>query len=430
MSLGSAAESTTLENAINYAWNKGVVVVTAAGNNGSTSAFYPAYYSATIAVAATDYVDKLPSWSNYGDWVDVAAPGNSIYSTLENGGYGYKSGTSMAAPHVAGLAGLVFSLAADGNGNSRTNDEVRAIIEANCDDIGISGIGGGRVNAYRAVAAATPPAPEPAPVPAPGIIQGTVTDGSRPIAGAVVTDGTRTAITDGNGCYSIIEVPEGTYMVTASASGYNSASQQVTVTAGGTTVANIALKMQDSFISGSVSDALTGSAISGAVVSDGVRTTTTAADGSYTICDVPSGTYTVTAQAAGYQSASQTLTVEGEQTTATLDFSLSPVLKIATVSVSSITYYAEGGRNGNQHLRIVVALADNLGKPVTGASVSIGVDIGGKPYASSAARTGSDGKIIFKLNNAPSGTYVTTVESVAVAGLTWDGVTPTNSFTK
>jgi thermitase len=152
MSLGGTASSRALEDAINYAWSKGVIVVAAAGNGGTSSPFYPAYYANCIAVAATDRYDARASWSNYGDWVDVAAPGVSIYATLKGSSYGYKSGTSMASPHVAGLAALVFTAVTDSNGNGHLNDEVRSSIESTCDDIGVSGIGSGRINAARAVA--------------------------------------------------------------------------------------------------------------------------------------------------------------------------------------------------------------------------------------------------------------------------------------
>jgi thermitase len=152
MSLGGSIASTTLESAVNYAWNKGAVVVAAAGNNGSITPFYPAYYTNCIAVGATDNRDIMTSWSNHGSWVDVAAPGLSIYSSVPSNQFSYKSGTSMASPHVAGLVGLVFSIATDSNGNGRTNDEVRAAIESTCDNLAID-VANGRINAYRAVQA-------------------------------------------------------------------------------------------------------------------------------------------------------------------------------------------------------------------------------------------------------------------------------------
>ena len=151
MSLGGTSSSRALEDAINYAWSKGVVVVAAAGNYGSSSPFYPAYYANCMAVAATDANDSKASWSNYGSWVDVAAPGVNIYSTLRGSSYGYKSGTSMASPFVAGLAALVFTTEGDASSNGLLNDDVRARIESTCDDIGLSGIGAGRINAARAV---------------------------------------------------------------------------------------------------------------------------------------------------------------------------------------------------------------------------------------------------------------------------------------
>ncbi len=178
---------------------------------------------------------KVTSWSNYGDWVDIAAPGNSIYSTLVNGGYGYKSGTSMASPFVSGLAALVFTRVTDTNGNSLLNDEVRSKIETTSDDIGATTISGGRINAYKAVQS-------PAPVTT-GSIAGRVTDSTSgvPIPGATVTDGTRSSLTDSNGYYTIDKVPEGNYTLTASATDYVDRSISVSVVAGQTTLADFAL---------------------------------------------------------------------------------------------------------------------------------------------------------------------------------------------
>jgi thermitase len=233
LSLGAPYASSALEDAVNYAWGKGVVIVAAAGNNGDTTPMYPAYYTNCIAVAATDANDARASWSNYGDWVDVAAPGVSIYSTLKDNSYGYLSGTSMASPHIAGLAALVFTVVGDSNGDGFLNDEVRSQIQATCDDIGVSGIGSGRINAYRAVQTGT----------ATGASAGIVTnsDDGMPIAGATVSDGVRTAVTDANGQYVITGVPVGTYTLTASAAGYSGVSQVVSVVAEQATTANFAL---------------------------------------------------------------------------------------------------------------------------------------------------------------------------------------------
>lgn len=158
MSLGGSSGSSTVESAVNYAWGKGVVLVADAGNSGTSSPFYPAYYTNVIAVAATDQNDNKASFSNYGTWVDIAAPGVSILSTAPDHPnkiwgkavkYGTLSGTSMASPHVAGAAGLVWSTGICFTDNSC----VRNRIETNADQI--TGTGtywvNGRLNAYRAV---------------------------------------------------------------------------------------------------------------------------------------------------------------------------------------------------------------------------------------------------------------------------------------
>ncbi|WP_409253806.1 S8 family peptidase [Bacillus sp. SCS-153A] len=146
LSLGCDCNTTTLKNAVDYAWNKGAVVVAAAGNDGVSTTFEPASYANAIAVGAVDSNDNKASFSNYGTWVDVTAPGVSIASTVPNNGYSYMSGTSMASPHVAGLAGLLAS-------QGRTNVQIRAAIEQTADPI--SGTGTyfqhGRINSYDAV---------------------------------------------------------------------------------------------------------------------------------------------------------------------------------------------------------------------------------------------------------------------------------------
>ena len=102
-------KSRALENAIRDA---GALFVAAAGNNGASKAKYPAGYGLDniISVAATDHNDALASFSNYGSsWVDLAAPGVNILSTTPGNNYGFKNGTSMACPHVAGVAALVMA---------------------------------------------------------------------------------------------------------------------------------------------------------------------------------------------------------------------------------------------------------------------------------------------------------------------------------
>ena len=140
-----------MEAALNYAWDKGAVIIAAAGNNFSSTPVYPAAYPNVIAVAATDKDDRLPRWSNRGDWVSLAAPGVDIYSTLPGDDYGYKSGTSQAAALVSGEAALLFTIAADTNGDGNVNDEIRHAIETSCDEVEKDELTKGRINALKAV---------------------------------------------------------------------------------------------------------------------------------------------------------------------------------------------------------------------------------------------------------------------------------------
>lgn len=169
MSLGGTSSSKTLQNAVQYAFDRGVVIVAAAGNNGSTSAFYPAYYDPVIAVGATTTSDGKASFSNYGSWVDVAAPGSSILSTYK-GGYANLSGTSMASPFVAGVAALIKS-----RNPGWSNTLVRSKLESSSDSVPGNYWRFGRINACRAVdcvAGSATPTPTPtqsgqAPTPTP-----------------------------------------------------------------------------------------------------------------------------------------------------------------------------------------------------------------------------------------------------------------------
>ncbi|MEW6745301.1 MAG: S8 family serine peptidase [Planctomycetota bacterium] len=114
-------------DAVNYAYEKGVLHVVAAGNDNRVTIYYPAGYDACIAVASLEPNDTKSWFSNFGTWVDVVAPGNSLLTTSLGGSYGGFAGTSGACPHVAGLAGLVFSVHPDW-----TPDEVRARITGTC----------------------------------------------------------------------------------------------------------------------------------------------------------------------------------------------------------------------------------------------------------------------------------------------------------
>lgn len=133
LSLGGPTPSFVLNDAVNYAYQRGVILVASTGNAGIPAVLYPAAYDPVIAVGATDSTNSWAGFSNYGPEVDVVAPGVNIYSAFPGGGYGYRSGTSMAAPHVSGFAALLWGI--PGNGPAR----IRTLIESSALDLGPPG---------------------------------------------------------------------------------------------------------------------------------------------------------------------------------------------------------------------------------------------------------------------------------------------------
>ncbi len=352
MSLGASSGTTTLENACNNAYNAGLLLVAAAGNSGNlrgtgNNINYPARYNSVIAVAAIDKDNKRASFSSTGDQLELSAPGVSVYSTVP-GGYVTYSGTSMASPHVAGVAALVWA-----NNPELSNTELRNLLNETASDLGVTGrdqhFGFGLVNALAAVTGAPPPN-----------------------------------------------------------------------------------QVQTGTITGTVKEAGTGLAIDGAnitAVKDGTTfTAVTENNGGYTL-SLPVGTYSVTASKTGYESKTESVIVSNESSVP-VDFVLTKTSTATTVGVVSVNYSTNGGKNNNQHLSVTLTVADNFGNKVSGASVSIQLTRDGKLVASGTGTSGSNGTVTFTLNNAPKGTYTTTVTNVFASGLTWDGVTPANSFTK
>lgn len=163
MSWGGPGYYQTGQNIVNYAYNKGCVLVAAAGNDGNSDISYPAGYHHVISVASTDGDDKKSSFSQYGSTIDVCAPGGQnqyasegIYSTFytTSSAYGYMQGTSMASPIVSGLCGLMLS-----EDSTLTPEKLTRILKATCDNIDaqnpdyVGELGAGRINAYQALLA-------------------------------------------------------------------------------------------------------------------------------------------------------------------------------------------------------------------------------------------------------------------------------------
>jgi subtilisin family serine protease len=166
LSLGGGSESQAEKDAITYATGKNVLVIASAGNDGSTTVSCPACDVNAISVAATQWQDKLASYSNSGAGLDISAPGGNcysnttpegcIYSAYLNGGYSWLQGTSMAAPQVTGTAGVVASV------TGLRGAGLRSRLLNTADDLGATGsdntFGAGRLNSHRAVTANSLPA--------------------------------------------------------------------------------------------------------------------------------------------------------------------------------------------------------------------------------------------------------------------------------
>jgi subtilisin family serine protease len=219
MSLGFTSSSSTLQSAVQYAHSHGVVIVAAAGNYGTTAPVYPAAYPEVLGTAGTDGSDQLYSWSSYGSWVKLAAPGCNV-TTGPNAWYGTFCGTSSAAPVVAGLAGLAVSYAP-----LASNTQIEQALESAAAKVGAS-VQYGRVDAYQTLVAlgagSTAAGSAPASVTAPSI-SGTPRDGQTLLGSNGTWTGSPTSYADqwsrcdsaGASCAIIPGATASTYGVTS-----------------------------------------------------------------------------------------------------------------------------------------------------------------------------------------------------------------------
>ncbi len=243
LNLGGTAFSQTLQDAVNYAWRKGSVVVAAAGNSGDNTPLYPAANNFALGVAATDQNDTRAVFSSFGSWVGVAAPGVNIFSTLPttppiSSGlgtfYGALNGTSMATPHVAGLAALYAAQHGITQSTPNGNAQIVRAIQQGADSVANTAFGGwsqefgyGRINALKTLGGA------PLRTALVGSIVGAVNDeNNQIIAGATITVGGLTFTTGSDGTYRVANIAAGSYQVTASAASHTFAPITVIVPPG------------------------------------------------------------------------------------------------------------------------------------------------------------------------------------------------------
>lgn len=496
MSLGGYYYSETLELAVDYAWEQGVVLAAAAGNDGTSDKLYPAAYANCIAVAATDDDDQRvdePGWwaSNYGTWVDVAAPGLYIYSTIPNHDsriwgtpdetpYDYGSGTSMATPHVAGLAALVW---ATEYGSS--NEAVRDRIEATCDNIAGTDTDWehGRINACKAVGGTCDEAPPvtdiaitvlsaPSSVVEGDTVQVDVTVknvGNQDVASDIIvtlTDDTDTpSVTIGTKTISgglpagisttlifswdTSSASLGDHTLTATAgpvadetdTADNSKSTVVTVESAITDIAISAVDAPTSVVQGDIIDVnvtvenVGNQDVSAVTVSltdtpPGEGTAGTVTDSPQTITGGlaagASTTLTFSWDTSGASSGDHTLTASHELT----DDDASNDSKSTTVTVSEVAVampmhvqsivFSSKVAGRNTFLYTTVKVVDGGGNPLAGVGVAMSltrVEGGSWDFT---GETGSDGTVVFTLRKAASGSYIATVAELTLTDYTWD----------
>jgi len=275
----------------------GGIAIFAAGNYNSTSPVYPGAYEGTLAVAAHDNQGKRSGFSSYGDWVHIIAPGTDVLSTELNNSYSYKSGTSMATPHVSGAAALVVSHAY----GKLTNDELWDILldsanediyEENPNFIGQ--LGSGRLDAYAALKKLNP-----------SVTFEIEDEHENPIDSAIVTlDGQENEPGD----YQFTNVEEGTYDYTVEKEGYFTTEGEVTVEEEDVTVE---VTMFEKYtVTFDIEDEHGNEVTEATVTFDGEENE----PGNYVFENIEDGTFEYKVEKDGYFTKEDEVTIEGDAT--------------------------------------------------------------------------------------------------------------------
>ncbi|MBE7469287.1 MAG: hypothetical protein DPW09_06745 [Anaerolineae bacterium] len=351
----NVSASTEFQADIQALLSAGIYPIFAAGNNGPDPGTVgsPGSLNIALAVGATDSNDQVALFSSRGPspWgkikPEIAAPGKEIRSTLPGGAYGYLSGTSMAAPHVAGVVALMLQASPTLSGNlSLISTLLTSTAVALDNPIPNNNSGWGRIDAYNAVMAAG----------SFGTIQGAVTQAGFPIGGATIQitphggGPTIYATTAATGAYAQGLAP-GVYDVTASAFGYNPVTEfGLTVVQGVPTVQNFNLTRQPTgALAGVVRETGTGLPLAASITIAGTPAqTTSGVNGSYSL-SLPEGVgiYTATVVAAAHRITQVVGLTINDGGVTSQDFWLDPAPKILLVDSgpwyqeSEIGYYQQ-----------------------------------------------------------------------------------------
>ncbi len=375
LSLGGNGYSQTFQDAVTYAWQRNSMVVGASGNTDSGKLFFPAGAIHVLGVAAVDANRNKAAFSNHGSGVDVAAPGVSILSTapgypVKQGvrNYAYYSGTSMAAPYVSALAGLVATMTP-----GIAADAIALRIEQSTDSstgFWDQFLGYGTINAWRAVSGVLGPASVG------GLVGQAVDELGLPVANVQISVGQVSYTTDRTGLFRFANLPAGDYTVTVASYGFQNQALKTTVPPGGDTTLTVRMGVPQGTLSGVVTAA--GRPAGGMVVQalkDGLveDSTITNAAGQYWLV-VPEGLYDVRASGVA--------------------------VPAGTVSRQAVSTGRVTNVNFSLHRLgwIYGSVTDGEGKPVAGAEVSIAGDT-----TTAGAVTDSSGN--FATIGLPAGDY-------------------------
>lgn len=241
MSIGGPQDD-ALDRVLTDAYARGTLLIAAAGNDYDDTKSWPAFHRDVMSVASVNAAGAVSDFSTCNSDVEIIAPGEDIWSTFPGNSYGVISGTSMATPHVSGVAAMLMS--EKGLTAAQTRSALKSTAVGSISCRGFANVG--LVNLASALGGGGGGTTEPAPT-GTGTVAGTVTTGTgkskRALSGATVSCGTGGSATSGSdGRYTIVSVPVGTYTCTASASGYRSKSVTLTVSKDTTTTADFNLR--------------------------------------------------------------------------------------------------------------------------------------------------------------------------------------------